>query len=520
MKYKPYRTVLYIITRIIGYLLYPLPLRVSSRIGSLIGKLVFYIIPKERKKTLTHLKDAFGKEKTEKEIKDIALRLYSNLGKNGLEWLNFPKIDNKWFANYIKTDGLEHISEADKRGKGVIVLASHFGNWELLAAYLGYLGYHGAIIVRKIYIEQFNRFFEKMRKGVGNEVIYRDESPKKVLRVLKDGGFIGLLADQDVSSIEGVFVNFFGRPAYTPVAPIKFAMKSGAALIPMFLVREGGKFKFIVEKEIDVDIGIDKERTLIVNTEKWTKVLEKNIRLYPDHWVWMHRRWKTRPKAVSSEQMQSIDRLAQERFNIPSTRLMENAGKATASIAMDMLELKKDDKKKRVAVFCGKGNNGGDGLVVARCLIEKGLKVTTYLLSGEDNLKKDPLVNFKLLKELNANIITIKENLSSIKDLSGYDLITDAIFGTGFKGKPDDLVSDLINTINQSGAKVLSIDVPSGLDATTGECKGLCIKASETVTFGLPKSGFYKSDGPKFTGRIIVKNIGFPDKLLSNPPSI
>jgi len=90
----------------------------------------------------------------------------------------------------------------------------------------------------------------------------------------------------------------------------------------------------------------------------------------------------------------------------------------------------------------------------------------------------------------------------------------DAIFGTGFKGSPKGLAGDIIRHINNSNKKVLSIDVPSGLDATTGECRGDCLKATETITFGLPKTGFYHKDGPKFTGKITVKNIGFPDSLL------
>jgi len=220
-------------------------------------------------------------------------------------------------------------------------------------------------------------------------------------------------------------------------------------------------------------------------------------------------------KNVTAKEMQAIDRVAQEKFKISGLTLMENAGKACASHAMAMINLKKE---KTISVFCGKGNNGGDGLVISRFLLKRGLDVTTYMLSSEDRLKKNPAVNLRLLKKLKGKVIFVedKEGLRAIDVLSGCGLIIDAIFGTGFKGRPEGLAADAIKLINASGVKILSVDVPSGLDATTGECPGECVKASETITFGLPKTGFYKGAGPKFTGKITVKNIGFPQSLLSH----
>lgn len=296
MKNRPYRFLLYLAAKALGFIFYPVPLRIGVKIGALSGRIAYHILPKEREKTLAHLGIAFGKEKSEEEIEEIAKNVFSNLGRNAFEWLNFPKLDKVWFDTYITAEGLERLREAEKKKRGIIVLASHFGNWEFLAAYLSHLGCHGAVIVRRIYIEQFNRLFLDMRRRIGNEVIYRDESPKRPLKILKEGGFIGILPDQDTDSVEGVFVDFFGRPAYTPSGPVKFAMKTGAAMLPMFLIREGERFRFVVEKEVEMEISGDRERDILVNTIKWMRVLEKYIRRYPDQWVWMHRRWKTRPK--------------------------------------------------------------------------------------------------------------------------------------------------------------------------------------------------------------------------------
>ncbi len=312
MKYKPHRALLYITARIIASLLYPLPLSLGVKIGSLMGRIAFYILPKEREKTLAHLRIAFGEEKDEKEIRGIALKLFSNLGRNAIEWVNFSKIDKRWLEKHIKAEGFERAYKAKEEKRPIIFLASHFGNWEFVAIYPCTLGFKGIIVARRIYIEGFNRFFEKMRKRMGNEVAYRGESPKKILHSLNSGGNIGMLADQDVESVEGVFVDFFGRPAYTPVAPVKLAMRYGAAILPVFVIREGKNFRFVMEEEIVLDRTGDDKKDLITNTEKWTKVLERYIRRYPDQWVWMHRRWKTRPieekQSVSPQVMQLIDK--------------------------------------------------------------------------------------------------------------------------------------------------------------------------------------------------------------------
>lgn len=217
-------------------------------------------------------------------------------------------------------------------------------------------------------------------------------------------------------------------------------------------------------------------------------------------------------RAVTSRQMQEIDKAAQERFSIPSITLMENAGIAAASAAGEMLA----SNSSKVAIFCGKGNNGGDGLVISRLLIKNNFTVTTYLLCEKERLKPDPATNLNLLKGLTSKIISLnsKDNLPSLKKLSSYDLIIDSIFGTGFRGAPDSFTAGLIGLINESKAEILSIDVPSGLDATTGKCEGACIKADQTITFGLPKTGFYKEDGPTRAGKVTVKNIGFPPSLL------
>ena len=271
-------------------------------LGAFFGRVAYHILPREREKTLKHLKIAFGNEKTDPELTSIAKRLFSNLGRNALEWINYSKADKDWYLKHVKPEGLENIDRAHQRGNGVIFLCSHFGNWEFMGFYLAQIGYGGSTIAKRFYIESFNKLLEKMRTDMGMGVVYRDESPKEILRILKNNGYVGIAADQDVRSVEGVFVDFFGKSAYTPSGLVRLAKRTKAAIIPVFLIRKANnKFLFIAEKEIELVSTGDEEKDLITNTEKWSNLVESYIRKYPDHWVWMHRRWKTRPEDIKNE---------------------------------------------------------------------------------------------------------------------------------------------------------------------------------------------------------------------------
>lgn len=216
---------------------------------------------------------------------------------------------------------------------------------------------------------------------------------------------------------------------------------------------------------------------------------------------------------ITAKEMQDIDGLAQEKFGIPSIILMENAGKEAARVALDMISGNTD-----VVCICGKGNNGGDGLVCARHLINKGLNVGTFLLGSPNALKQDPKKNYEMLKNSGTkiNILKNEQDFSLLNNcLNKTHLIIDAIFGIGLTGKVKEPYKTIIDLINQSNRPVLAMDIPSGLDATTGKKLGNCIKASKTVTFAFPKTGFVKNDGPDCVGEVVVADISIPKALMS-----
>ncbi|MDD3088684.1 MAG: NAD(P)H-hydrate epimerase [Candidatus Omnitrophica bacterium] len=215
------------------------------------------------------------------------------------------------------------------------------------------------------------------------------------------------------------------------------------------------------------------------------------------------------PIFVTAEQMIELDRRSQSEFFIPQILLMENAGKAVADeIALDLGTL----RDKKIAVVSGKGNNGGDGFVAAKWLhYYRYGHISVY--SPQESCPKDGSLglNARILGRLGMRIMPYNALCDS--DLS-FDVIVDAIFGTGFRGVPNGQYDKVIKYINSSNSRVFSVDIPSGLHPDTGEAIGECVRAYKTVTFGLPKRGFYRAEGPLHCGRIVVSNPGFPPELL------
>ena len=205
-------------------------------------------------------------------------------------------------------------------------------------------------------------------------------------------------------------------------------------------------------------------------------------------------------KTVSVKEMQELDRIAIEDKGVPSITLMENAGRAAGEIALTEL---KGIKNKEVAVFCGSGNNGGDGFVAARYLFNKGVNVSVYLIGRRLNLKNDPKLNAEALDDIGVEIREISVPIST-----DHGLIIDAIFGIGLKGEVKEPARSIISDLNKKSVTIISVDVPSGLDADTGEILGVAVKAGITVTMQFPKQGFYKNKGPEYTGKIMVVDIG------------
>jgi len=221
-------------------------------------------------------------------------------------------------------------------------------------------------------------------------------------------------------------------------------------------------------------------------------------------------------KYITPEKMREIDRRTQEEFGIPAAILMENAGRAVFQTAMEMLSEKQG---KKVTVVCGRGNNGGDGFVAARHLMNNGIDVSIFLVADVREIKGEAEANYhrteKVAKTVGKVIEVLnEENLASFEDeIEGTSLIIDGMFGIGLAREIGEPEKSIIQVINDSEKPTLAVDVPSGLDAANGNMLGVCIKATKTVTFARPKTGFIGNG--KYTGETITADISIPRALLN-----
>lgn len=217
-------------------------------------------------------------------------------------------------------------------------------------------------------------------------------------------------------------------------------------------------------------------------------------------------------KAATAAQMQEMDRRSIEEYGIPSYELMEKAGKAVAEETAKLV-----GRPTKVLVLAGKGNNGGDGLVAARYLHEKGYGVQVLLFSEGKKLKADPARNFAANAKLGIPCRIAGEHFAweTVPGLFREpDAVVDALFGVGLNQPLREPYRGLVEALNKEKKKVVSVDIPSGLHSDTGEILGACVKATVTVTMGLAKKGFYEGEGPEVTGRVVVADIGYPNALL------
>jgi|SRR3989338_867936 len=217
-------------------------------------------------------------------------------------------------------------------------------------------------------------------------------------------------------------------------------------------------------------------------------------------------------KTVTRVEVRELDCRAIEEYGVPGVVLMENAGRAVAEEALKMLPT---HDTKRVAILCGKGNNGGDGFVATRHLHNHGVGVKVFLLckAGEVASSPDAYTHLKIVQKMG---LPIKETPSQeevkeiLPQLKGFDLLIDALLGTGLTGEVREPYKTLVQGINATGTPILSVDTPSGLDCDGGHVLGAAVKATRTVTFILPKVGFFKDQGPAHVGELVVADIGIP----------
>ncbi len=221
-------------------------------------------------------------------------------------------------------------------------------------------------------------------------------------------------------------------------------------------------------------------------------------------------------RLVTASEMATIDRLAINEFGIPGVVLMENAGQQVVRAVIDLLG---NPAGKHVVILSGKGNNGGDGFVVARHLLNMGAQVQIFLAAEQDQINGDAQVNLNIWNKTGQKVfpLTKSNDINLVRlALMNADLVVDALYGTGFKGTIQKPMASFIEAINACGKPVVAVDIPSGLEADTGRVNGPCIRASHTVTFALPKIGLVLPESKPYVGKLRVTDISIPAALLAD----
>ncbi len=272
-----------------------IPRNWSVVFGNFIGAVLFAVSRKHRQIAMDNLTWVFGSSKSAFEIKTICRNVFKNLSQIVFEMGWSLWIRKEDYRKYFRIEGLNNKLEAQKKNKGVLLLTAHMGNWELSPCVSSIFGYDISVIYRPLDFLPLDRFFVGFRSRFGAKMIPKEGAMRSVLRSLKQGSSVALLMDQNVDWYEGVFVDFFKQRAATNKGLALLAIKTGAPVIPYFLVREGSGFKVVIGNEVPLIKTGDRTKDIEANTQQYNRIIEAFILQYPEQWFWVHQRWKTRP---------------------------------------------------------------------------------------------------------------------------------------------------------------------------------------------------------------------------------
>jgi len=274
-----------------------LPRSWSRAVAIGISQTVYLLHGKLRRVGMRNLAMAFP-EKTEAERRRILRGVFTSLGRELAELCQFPRYTLENVDEVVVYDGLENYEHAYARKKGVLFLTAHFGGWELSAFVHSLHGHWLHVIMRPMDNPYLDRLLQSYRTMHGNRVVPKDDFVRGLLAAMKSGETVGILMDTNMTPPQGVFVDFFGILACTASGLARIALRTDAAVVPGFTIWDDalGKYRLRFDPALELIRTGDLEADIVANTQVFTKVIEDYVRRYPDQWLWVHRRWKTRPE--------------------------------------------------------------------------------------------------------------------------------------------------------------------------------------------------------------------------------
>ena len=277
------------------------PRRTARTLGALVGRLALLLTPRLRRTGDLNLRLAFP-EKTAAERSQILRKLYRNLGWLLAEFCQMARYSPEQAQGFIRYEGLEHYLAARDQGKGVLILTGHLGAWELSSFYHSLMGYPMSIVIRRLDNPLVDNLVNQIRCLHGNQVLHKDDFARGLLGAMRRGETVGILMDTNMTPPQGAFVDFFGHAACTGSGLARVALKTGAKVLPGFLLWDEATQQYVLRfgAALDLPVSDDAEADALAHTAFFTRVIEDYVRQYPDQWLWVHRRWKTRPQGEAA----------------------------------------------------------------------------------------------------------------------------------------------------------------------------------------------------------------------------
>jgi len=274
-----------------------LPRGLARGLAAAVASALYGMLPKLRRTAEFNLRLAFP-EWDDARRREVIRGMVRNLGWMAAEFAGFPRYTRGNIEERLILDGHENFLNGQRRGKGVLYLTGHIGAWELSSFAHALYGFPLHYMARPLDNARVDHLVNHYRCLSGNQPIFKNESARALLKILKDAGTVGILADQNTMPEEGVFVDFFGKSACTTTGIARVALHTDAAVVPGYAYWDGSiaKYRLRFEPAVELIRTGDTERDVFVNTQKFAKVIEAIIRKHPEQWVWVHARWKTRPK--------------------------------------------------------------------------------------------------------------------------------------------------------------------------------------------------------------------------------
>ena len=291
----------YLPVRLLAALIGALPRPLARSLGATVGMLAYWLYPRLRRVGRRNLDLAFP-EKSRQEKKRVLGGVYVNLGRQLAEFCLFPRYTRENVSKVAVYEGFQNFAEANARGKGVVFLTAHLGGWEVSSFAHSLYGHPMDIVIRPLDNPLVNALVDRYRTLHGNRTIPKQDFARGLLTALRKGHTVAILMDTNMTPPQGAFVDFFGVPACTATGLARVALHTDAAVLPAFGVwdRHLGKYKICFEPAVTLVRTGDDEADALANTAMFTKVIESYVTRYPDQWLWVHRRWKTRPPGEPS----------------------------------------------------------------------------------------------------------------------------------------------------------------------------------------------------------------------------